>query len=220
MRKTGGLNTFENDDRIWSVSGYTPPIKIPSGYLDDIYLSLRPSAWGFGTWENRRNAVDWTNTGIEEVFHIIPVQKKKLCEAGEDILSTLVKHPGTYDIPIYYFMRKQNKYSVLPVASLLRNIGTDGSGVHFTSQQKKYDVALYNGKFTINPNVKLNAKILKATKKFYTKSWHRKCLIFIATKLGIYNFLFKHFAETNHGVPKGKFINLTNSCIRILNLPC
>jgi hypothetical protein len=187
------LNVFEDDERIWSVSGYAPPIKISASYADDIYLSMRPASWGFGTWENRWNAVDWAKIGIEEVFRDSQL-RKMFCEGGEDILNTLIKHPDTYDIPIYYFMRKQGKYSVLPVVSLLQNIGTDGSGVHFISKQKKHEVtSLAHRELTINPNVQPNAEILKITKRFYSKKWYRKCAIFIAKKLKIYNFLLKYF---------------------------
>jgi hypothetical protein len=187
------LNVFEYDERIWSVSGYTPPIKIPTDYKNDTYLSIRPSSWGFGTWENRWKAIDWTKAGLEEVFHD-PQAIKMFCEAGEDILNTLIKHPDTYDIPIYYYMRKQYKYSVLPVVSLLQNIGADGSGVHFTSKQKKFEVTLLSDReLTINPNIQLNNEIVRLTKRFYTKKWYRKCLIFIAKKFGVYNFLLKYF---------------------------
>jgi hypothetical protein len=189
------LNVFEHDERIWSISGYTPPVQIPSDYKDDIYLSLRPSSWGLGTWEDRWNAVDWVKAGIEAVFYDAQA-KELLCAVGEDILSTLVKHPEAYDLAIYYHMRKQQKYSVTPVVSLLKNIGTDGTGVHFTSKrkQKKHEVTLLQSReLTINPNVQPNAKILKSIKKFYTKKWYRKCMVFVAKKLGVYDFLLKRF---------------------------
>jgi hypothetical protein len=187
------LNVFEHDERIWGVSGYTPPVKIPSDYKDDIYLSLRPSSWGLGTWENRWNAVDWAKAGIEAVFHNAQA-KKIFCAAGEDILNTLIKYPKAYDLAIYYHMRKQHKYSVFPVVSLLKNIGTDGTGVHFTSKQKKYEVTLLQSKeFAINPNVQPDSKMFKLIKKFYTKKWYRKSMIFVTKKFGVYNFLQKRF---------------------------
>ncbi|MDR3188983.1 MAG: glycosyltransferase [Prevotellaceae bacterium] len=187
------LNIFEHDERIWSISGYTPPITIPASYVDDICLSIRPVSWGFGTWKNRWDVVDWTKTGIEEVFHNAQARKSFL-EAGEDILSTLIKHPEVYDIAIYYHMRRQHKYSVQPVVSLLQNIGTDGSGVHFTSKQKKYEATRLAGREpTINPNIQPNKEIIKAIRKFYTKPLWRKVVIAIVKRLGVYDFLVKRF---------------------------
>jgi hypothetical protein len=187
------LNAFEHDKKIWGISGYTPPVKVPAGYKDDIYLSVCPSSWGLGTWEDRWNAVDWTKAGIEEVFHD-PQAKKMFCEGGEDMLNTLIKHPNAYDIAIYYTMRKRQQYAVMPVVSLLQNIGTDGSGVHFTSKQNKYKVTLLSGRtLAVNPTVQPDERLIQLIKRFYTKKWYRKCMIFIAKKMGVYDFLLRHF---------------------------
>ncbi|MCW9065076.1 MAG: glycosyltransferase, partial [Ignavibacteriaceae bacterium] len=53
------LNISENEQRIFSVTGYTFPIKIPELYKFPIYLSPRSSSWGWGTWKNRWERADW-----------------------------------------------------------------------------------------------------------------------------------------------------------------
>ncbi|MDH3269365.1 MAG: glycosyltransferase, partial [Ignavibacteria bacterium] len=53
------LNFFEYDQRIFSVTGYTFPIKIPEYYKYPVYLSSRSSSWGWGTWKNRWEKADW-----------------------------------------------------------------------------------------------------------------------------------------------------------------
>lgn len=182
------LNTFEKDERVWGVGGYTPSIKIPANYKDEIYMLPRSSAWGFGTWKNRWEIVNKNIPGIYEILKN-KQQKEIFCGAGEDVVNTYIKYPNTYDIPIHYHIRSQQKYVVVPTRSLIKNIGTDGTGVHFKSKQSKYDVELYEGAISINPNIQPDEKIVKAIKKFYTKPLWRKCMIWLTKKIKVYNML-------------------------------
>jgi len=43
------LDYYKNNNKIWSISGYCPPIEIPNTYYNDIFLSPRASSWGWGT---------------------------------------------------------------------------------------------------------------------------------------------------------------------------
>lgn len=56
------LETYATDNRIMSISGYNHPrrvMKFPRSYKNDVWLSLRNSSWGWGTWANRWGKVDW-----------------------------------------------------------------------------------------------------------------------------------------------------------------
>ena len=53
------LDYYKNNNKIWSISGYCPPIEIPNNYYNDIFLSPRASSWGWGTWKNRWDLNDW-----------------------------------------------------------------------------------------------------------------------------------------------------------------
>ena len=53
------LDFYEEDKRIYSISGYNFPIKIPESYQHKIYISPRPSSWGWATWKDRWEKVDW-----------------------------------------------------------------------------------------------------------------------------------------------------------------
>jgi hypothetical protein len=70
------LNVFEHDERIWSISGYAPPIKIPASYTDDIYLSFRPSSWGLGTGKIAGNQLIGLKPVSKRYFIIL---KRKKC---------------------------------------------------------------------------------------------------------------------------------------------
>ncbi|MDR0602908.1 MAG: glycosyltransferase [Bacteroidales bacterium] len=187
------LDVFENDDRIWGISGFTPLIKIPQNYDKEILLMPRDSSWGDGTWKNRWNAVDFNIKIDYETVVGNPQIKKIIGGAGEDILGTIHKYPNTYDIPIHYYMRMNNKYTVCPTYSLVKNIGTDGTGEHFTIKQKRYDIILQNNitPIKINADIEPDEYILKQLRKYFTKPLWRKILIFLAQKTGVYNFLLK-----------------------------
>ena len=53
------LDFYRDDPKIWSISGYSFKMKIPKSYKHDIFLSYRASSWGYATWADRWNTVDW-----------------------------------------------------------------------------------------------------------------------------------------------------------------
>ena len=54
------LDFYKNNKKdIWSISGYSPSLPCLKHYKQEIYLSLRSSSWGWATWLNRWNKVDW-----------------------------------------------------------------------------------------------------------------------------------------------------------------
>jgi len=85
------LEYFRDDDRIFSISGYTPKVTIPVGYHDEIFLFQRTSSNGWGTWVNRWNSVDW-NVSDFETF----IKDKK--PGGTSIWEAK-------DLPLCYFVR-------------------------------------------------------------------------------------------------------------------
>ena len=54
------LSLYQNKKNIWSVSGYSPVIPQLNNYKKEVYLSLRSSSWGWATWADRWNKVDWS----------------------------------------------------------------------------------------------------------------------------------------------------------------
>lgn len=53
------LKFYENNKKIFSISGFTLPLKSLQNYKYDSYLTYRPSSWGWATWRNRWNNIDW-----------------------------------------------------------------------------------------------------------------------------------------------------------------
>lgn len=130
------LDFFENNDWIFSVSGYTFPsktMKIPANYKKDIYLSYRHGAWGWGTWIGRWNSVDWEVTDFKEFSENIELQKA-FNRGGADMSGMLKAQMegkiDAWDIRFDYSLFKQNKFNIRPIKSLVKNVGLDNSGTH------------------------------------------------------------------------------------------
>lgn len=130
------LDFFENDEQIFSVSGYTYPAKtmeIPKNYKYDIYLSYRHGSWGWGTWKDRWESVDWNITDFKE-FCGNPKLQKAFNRGGAD-MSGMLKNQmkgkiDSWAIRFDYSLFKQNKFNIRPVKSLVNNVGLDNSGTH------------------------------------------------------------------------------------------
>lgn len=164
------LNYYRNNQNIWSISGYTFQLKIPENYNHDIFLSYRGCSWGWATWKDRWDQVDWEVTDYKE-FTSNRVMRDKFNRGGRDMSPMLdMQMKGEVDswaIRWCYSQSKLNLLTVYPVISRIQNIGLDGSGTH-SGITNKYDSILYNSeKPCVFENIELNDEILKEFKDHY-----------------------------------------------------
>ena len=127
------LNFYQSDKRIWSISGYTYPLEALDNYCHDIYYTYRGCSWGWATWEDRWNTVNWDMDYFPMLlFH--PSKILKLRRAGSDLHQMLYyQYVGKVDswaVRWVYNQTQQDKYTVYPKYSFIYNIGLDGSGTH------------------------------------------------------------------------------------------
>lgn len=66
------LDQCEADPRVFSIGGWSPPIDLPEGYAEDSYLSYRCCTWGWATWRDRWERVDWGVRDFESFSAIQP----------------------------------------------------------------------------------------------------------------------------------------------------
>jgi GNT-I family len=174
------LNIFENDERIYSISGYTFPIKIPQNYDLPVYLSYRSSSWGWGTWKNRWENVDWKIKDYES-FKLDRKAQIIFNKGGEDLTPMLnAQMKGMIDswaIRWTYAHFKNNAYCVMPVKSYCKNIGTDSSGTH-SATTKKFDGDLQESMeaITDTDTLEIDEKIISNIRKFVQPSIFRKMI--------------------------------------------
>ena len=124
---------YQNNKRIYSVSGYSYPFHIRESSESDVYFCGRISSWGWGTWKDR-----WEN--YEQDYGMLQRMKKdkekSLCLAlwGRDLEEMLADRVrGNNDSWAVFWALKvieEGGLCVNPCDSLIQNIGLDGSGVH------------------------------------------------------------------------------------------
>jgi len=127
------LDFYDDKEKIFSVSGYSMPLKALKRYNYDTYLSYRPSSWGWATWKDRWNTVDWEIKDFDEFIKDKKLQKD-FNKGGAD-LTRMLKHyflgkNNSWAIRWSYNMWKQNKFSVYPKVSKIQNIGFGEDATH------------------------------------------------------------------------------------------
>lgn len=167
------LNTFENDKRIGSVAGFSPEIVFPDDYKEDIFTSYRSCSWGWATWKDRFENVDWELKDIQS-FYQNREMIKKFNSSGSDRFMRLyrqTKGNGTsWSVRFGLHLVKNDMLTVYPRYSYIQNIGCDETGVHSRAQDaEKMKVDL--SKAIASPKTEFIApdkRIEKAMKKHYS----------------------------------------------------
>ncbi len=141
------LDFYQGDNKIFSISGYNFPIKIPASYKHKVYISPRPSSWGWATWKDRWEKVNWNPTE-DTILKNKKSLNSLLDKAGKDLAPMLLKSVegkiSSWTARFAYSQIKNETYSIFPVKSLIKNIGADATGTNFSRSTSKYDVELEN----------------------------------------------------------------------------
>ena len=133
------LDKYEKDERIYSISGFVPNEKMAEICKDFLFLAYRNSSWGWATWKDRWNDVDWDMLQWEKIKKDRNLWKK-LQRGGKDTPYMLkLQMEGFIDswaIRFYTDNALKDKYTVFPTKTFVTNIGLDGSGTHCGNVKK------------------------------------------------------------------------------------
>lgn len=130
------LDKYADYETIFNISAWSPDWHYISPSVDypwDIYFIYRFDCWGWATWKNRWNKIDWN---IPEAQNILAndYSKKMLGKGGKDIpqmiKSYLEGKLDTWAARAEFSRFLQGKIGINPVHSYICNIGQDGSGIH------------------------------------------------------------------------------------------
>jgi hypothetical protein len=135
------LNRFENNQRIFSVSGYSFNLgKQPQDYKDTYFLN-RGWSWGWATWKDRWEQVDWAMNDYSQ-FCTDRQAQRAFAEGGSDLNAMLQKQMSgqldSWAIRWFYHQFKQQGLTVYPVLSKIYNDGFDDNATHTSGSSNRY----------------------------------------------------------------------------------
>lgn len=127
-----GLECYECNKRVFSICGYSNKVICPKDYNYNTYFCTRSSSWGWGTWKDRWNSVDW-NLADWDAHKANAKEFNKW--GGSDCWKLLNDwHNGrnsSWAIRFSYAQFLHNSLSLFPLISKVCNNGLDGRGTHF-----------------------------------------------------------------------------------------
>ena len=139
-----GLARYADNEKVFNIAAWTPPHiarNLPTNYPYDVYAIPRFNCWGWASWRDRFQDIDWTVKDYR-TFKNSP-QLRKAFNAGGDDLSSMLddQMEGKIDawaIRADYARFKKNMVGINPVRSYALNIGM-GSGTHTTTATTYWD---------------------------------------------------------------------------------
>jgi len=164
-----------------------PPPKLYRQYNninnDDIYFNSRFKSWGWATWRDRWQAIDWRIKG----YYSLILNPFKIQALNRSSFHTCImlrkyvkKERQEWGAVLSYNNLKNNKVCVFPVHSHINNIGHDGTGVNCgITKMYDNDLQLAAPIQTLHNNVNIDRNIMKILKAPHTVSIKRKVILFL-----------------------------------------
>lgn len=174
-----GLNLYEQNQSVFSVCAYTNKVKLPKGYTSDAYFCVRSSSWGWATWVDRWNSVDWNLKDWDRYKNLKGSFNKW---GGSDCFGMLKAWKEgknkSWAIRFCFAQFIQHKLTLFPTISKIDNEGFDGEGTNC----KKYSRFKFvfdnteNKRFVFPNKVEINEKLRKSALSYHTilkRIWSR-----------------------------------------------
>lgn len=132
------LDKYASFPTVFNIAAWSPPrhlMPIDASYPYDAYFIPRFNGWGWATWKNRWEKVDWSVADYA-VFATTPALQQSLNAGGTDMSPMLADQMSgkldAWDIRMDYSRFKQGCLGINPTISYTTNIGCDGTGTHYT----------------------------------------------------------------------------------------
>ena len=139
-----GLERYADEPVVFNIAAWSPPPRIVSvsgGYPYDAYFVPRFDGWGWASWRDRWEKVDWLMPDYA-FFTESRCLQNAFNQGGEDMAPMLhAQMEGkidAWDIRMDYARFKHGCVGLNPVRSYTTNIGM-GSGTHTTTASTRLD---------------------------------------------------------------------------------
>lgn len=143
-----GLEAYKDDKRIYGIASTSYKFQLPCWYKKDLFLLTRPQSWGWATWLDRWQNVDWEVKDFQEI-EVSERLQRSFNVGGNDLYYMLKDQmegrTDTWDLQWAWHIFKQKGYFVYSRWNFQRNCGFDGSGAHCgnNNQIQRFFAPLY-----------------------------------------------------------------------------
>lgn len=161
-----GLDRYADNEKVFNIAAWAPPNiarNLPADYPYDVYAIPRFNCWGWASWRDRFQYIDW-DVKDYQTFKNSPQLRKAFNTGGDDLSPMLdMQMKGeinSWAIRADYARFKKNMLGINPVHSYVFNTGI-GSGTHTTTATTYWDSDLakaveyprFLDEVTINPQI-------------------------------------------------------------------
>lgn len=185
-----GLEAHKANKQIYSITGSNYLNNIPSDYKEDTFLFYRACSWGWATWEDRWNKVDWEVKKFSKFIHNRQ-EVKKFNRGGDDLSDTLTAYMkgkiNVWAIRWSFCHYENNAFCLYPVTSKIENIGFDGSGIHCNETTNSF---IMNSKLCdvhFSQNIQLDKGVAQNFHELHKYNYKNKIKQLIKRLIGYYN---------------------------------
>ncbi len=155
------LEKYENYRGVFSISAQScvNPSDFPEDYPYDVYAYPTHLPWGWATWRDRWDLVDWDiDKKMKEPLNSQPSMREAFMRGGQDLYYRSLKERleglKVWSICFSLAHFQQHAVSIRPVVSYVHNTGFDGSG----DNSGKQSTTWLNHTFFLN--AKANPRLL------------------------------------------------------------
>lgn len=164
------LDYYQDNKKVWSISGWAPTLEYKNSSMEDTYAWYRCSSWGWATWKDRWESVDWEVRDYCD-FKYSYRKRKQMNRGGADMADMLdMQQAGkinSWAVRWGYAESKQDMLTIYPYDSKAINIGRDGSGTNCHDMGEK-DVLVINNEIVDRNNQFCDAEVdVKLKRKLY-----------------------------------------------------
>jgi hypothetical protein len=196
-----GLYAYSTNPKIFAISGYSYPLKYLSDYEFDVAFGYRSYSWGWATWRDRWENVDWEVSDYKRFKHSWK-SRLEFNRGGSDLSGMLDNQMNgrinSWMIRWVYHQYKHGLYDVFPLISKVNNIGFTAAATHTSCSQLRYLTPIdksENREFRFPLTVEINKVIQKQVKNKF--SLFRRIKYRILDKLGLSNYLLSRKIDNN-----------------------
>lgn len=186
--------TYRDRRDIWSISGYTPELAISGSYGHDIFLVPRPQCWGWATWRDRWDTIDWD----VQLFSLMKDKRQRAIfnKGGDDLYRTLdMERHGrieSWAIRWCYAAYLQHSYTVNPITSKVQNIGMTDSDSHHGWHDSRHNVILTHLPIHLEHDIQPDSSIMALFKQHHDLGFISRVGYFMRRHGLGYQFVKKH----------------------------